>query len=71
MAKRQIKGQIALSADNSENYAISMAKQFLHKGTLKSIPRLYENVDAVTPEQLHRLASEALSDSQLFTLVFS
>ena len=71
MAKRQIKGQIALSADNSENYAISMAKQFLHKGTLKSIPRLYENVDAVTPEQIHRLASEALSDSQLFTLVFS
>lgn len=71
MAKRQIKGQIALSADNSENYAISMAKQFLHKGTLKSIPRLYENVDAVTPEQLHRLANEALSDSQLFTLVFS
>lgn len=71
MAKRQIKGQIALSADNSENYAISMAKQFLHKGTLKSIPRLYENVDAVTPEQLYRLASEALSDSQLFTLVFS
>lgn len=71
MAKRQIKGQIALSSDNSENYAISMAKQFLHKGTLKSIPRLYENIDAVTPEQIHRLASEALSDSQLFTLVFS
>lgn len=71
MAKRQIKGQIALSADNSENYAISMAKQFLHKGTLKSIPRLYENVDAVTPEQIHRLAGEALSDDRLFTLVFS
>lgn len=70
-AKRQLKGQIVLSAENAENYAISMAKQYLHKGTLKSIPRLLENVDAVTPESIHRLASECLSDERLFTLVFS
>ena len=70
-AKRQLKGQIALSAENAENYAISMAKQYLHKGTQKSIPRLLENVDAVTPESIHRLASECLSDERLFTLVFS
>ena len=68
-AKRQLRGQIALSAENAENYAISMAKQYLHKGTLKSIPRLLENVDAVTPEAIHRIASEFLSDERLFTLV--
>ncbi len=70
-AKRQLKGQIALSADNAENYAISMAKQYLHKGTLKSIPRLLDNIDGVTPDDIHRLVSSALSDDRLFTLVFS
>ena len=68
-AKRQLRGQIALSAENAENFAISMAKQYLHKGTLKSIPRLLESVDAVTPESIHRLASGFLSDDRLFTLV--
>lgn len=68
-AKRQLKGQIALSAENAENFAISMAKQYLHKGTQKSITRLLENVDAVTPESIHRLASGFLSDDRLFTLV--
>ena len=70
-AKRQIKGQIALASENRENYAISMAKQFLHRGTLKSIDKLYERIDAVKVEDIYQLANEILKEDRLFTLVFS
>ena len=70
-AKRQIKGQIALASENRENYAISMAKQFLHRGTLKSIDKLYERIDAVKVEDVYQLANEILKEDRLFTLVFS
>jgi predicted Zn-dependent peptidase len=70
-AKRQIKGQIALASENRENYAISMAKQFLHRGTLKSIDKLYERIDAGKVEDIYQLANEILKEDRLFTLVFS
>lgn len=70
-AKRQLRGQIALSAENRENYAISMAKQYLHKGTLKSISKLCESIDRVTASSIHELAMESLKEENLFTLVLS
>ena len=70
-AKRQIKGQIALASENRENYAISMAKQYLHRGTLKSNERLYKRIDDVKVEDIHQLANEILNEDRLFTLVFS
>lgn len=70
-AKRQIKGQIALASENRENYAISMAKQYLHRGTLKSNERLYKRIDDVKVEDIHQLANEILNEDRLFTLIFS
>lgn len=69
-AKKQIKGQIALASENRENFAISMAKQYLHKGTLKSNEKLYANIDDVKVEDIHKLANDILSEDRLFTLVF-
>ncbi len=70
-AKRQIKGQIALASENRENYAISMAKQYLHRGTLKNNEKLYKNIDAVKVENIYQLANEILNEDRLFTLIFS
>lgn len=70
-AKRQIKGQIALASENRENYAISMAKQYLHRGTLKNNEKLYKNIDEVKVEDIYKLANEILNEDRLFTLVFS
>lgn len=69
-AKRQIKGQIALASENRESYAIDMAKQYLHRGTLKDNFRLYNNIDNITSEDIHALATEVLNDSRLFTLTY-
>lgn len=70
-AKRQIKGQVALASENRENYAISMAKQYLHRGTLKNNEKLYKNIDAVKVEDIYQLANEILNEDRLFTLIFS
>jgi hypothetical protein len=59
------------SSENRENYAISMAKQYLHRGTLKSNERLYKRIDDVKVEDIHQLANEILNEDRLFTLIFS
>lgn len=69
-AKRQIKGQIALASENKENFAIDMAKQYLHRHTLKNIENLYKSIDEVKVEDISSLVNEILADDKLFTLVF-
>ena len=70
-AKRQLKGQIALSHQQKENFAIDMAKQYLHKGTLHDSSRLYSKIDEVTPQTICLLTENILSKENLFTLVYS
>lgn len=70
-AKQQIKGQITLAAQNSENYAIDMAKQFLHYNKVKDYQRLFRKIDSVTPEQIHALMNEVLTEDRLLTLIYS
>lgn len=69
-AKRQLKGQIALASENRESYAIDMAKQYLHKGTLRSIPTLYEKIDKVTSEDIHALMSTILAEDHMQLLYY-
>lgn len=69
-AKRQIKGQIALVSENRENYAIDMAKQFLHRNTLKDNGRLFQRIDAVSSADIHLLANTILNEDRLFTLCY-
>lgn len=69
--KTQLKGQLALASQQRENFAIDMAKQYLHRGTLRSTDRLYALIDSVTPADIYALATGMLNKDQLFTLVYS
>lgn len=69
-AKQQIKGQITLAAQNSENYAIDMAKQYLHYNKVKDYERLFRKIDSVTPEQICALMNEVLTEDHLLTLIY-
>lgn len=68
--KMQLRGQITLAAQSQENFAIDMAKQYLHYGTLRSIPHLYERINSVTAEDIHELASLIVNKDNLFTLIY-
>lgn len=69
-AKKQLKGQIGISCDNLEGYALSMGKTFAHYGHYRDVHRLYEQIDALTPEFLLQISQDIFNESQLTTLVY-
>ena len=69
-AKKQIKGQIGVAYDNRENFALDFGKSFLHYGWEKNVDRLYEQVDAITAQQMQAVAQELFDEHRLTTLIF-
>lgn len=70
-AKKQIKGQIGVACDNRENFALDFGKSFLHYGWEKNVDRLYEQVDAITAQQMQAVAQELFDEHRLTTLIFN
>ena len=69
-AKKQIKGQVGVACDNRENFALDFGKSFLHYGWEKNVDRLYEQVDAITAQQMQAVAQELFDEHRLTTLIF-
>ncbi|MBO7068045.1 MAG: insulinase family protein [Bacteroidaceae bacterium] len=69
-ARRQLKGQIAISYDNYESLAISIAKRFLHYGNTQTMQQLFDRLDALTPEQLWLTAQQVFDLQNLCTLIY-
>ena len=69
-AKKQIKGQIGVACDNRENFALDFGKSFLHYGWEKNVDCLYEQVEAITSQQIQDVARELFDKDILITLIF-
>ena len=69
-AKKQIKGQIGVACDNRENFALDFGKSFLHYGWEKNVDCLYEQVEAITSQQIQDVARELFDKDRLITLIF-
>ena len=69
-AKKQIKGQIGIACDNRENFALDFGKSFLHYGWEKNVDCLYEQVEAITSQQIQDVARELFDKDRLITLIF-
>lgn len=69
-ARRQLKGQIGISYDNFENVAIGMAKRFLHYGRTLSQQQFFEQLDAITAEDLLTTAQTVFAPDRLLTLEY-
>ena len=69
-AKKQIKGQIGVACDNRENFALDFGKSFLHYGWEKNVDCLYEQVEAITSQQIQDVAKELFDKDRLITLIF-
>ena len=70
-AKRQMKGQLGVSYDNFENVAIGAAKRYLHYGSAVTPAQLFQQIDAVTAEQLQQVAATLFQPERLTTLVYT
>jgi predicted Zn-dependent peptidase len=69
-AKRQLCGQIGVSADNREATAMGMAKSFLHYGRFDSVEETAARVNAITQSDVLRVANEIFQDDKLLTLIY-
>ena len=69
-ARRQMKGQMAIAADNGENAALAMAKQYLLTGRTYTLEERFAQLDALTPDMLHAIANEVLNPKGLTTLIY-
>ena len=69
-ALNQIKGQMAVSADNSENAALAMAKQVLHTGRTTTWEESLTVMQAFTPAQLRDTAQEIFAPDAVSLLQY-
>lgn len=67
---KQIEGQIGVACDNFENYALDMAKCFLHYNKFEGMDDTYTQLHKITPQRLYEVAKEILAEERLVTLVF-
>ena len=69
-AKKQIIGQIGVSADNFENNALDMGKFFLHYGKMEEREAVFRRIEALTADTLLDIANEIFAEDHLSMLVY-
>ena len=69
-AKRQLKGQIAIACDNREQFALDFGRSFLHHGHERHLNELYRRIDAITAEDIQKVACELFPTDHLTILIF-
>lgn len=69
-ALRQLRGQMAISAQNAENNALAMAKSMLYRDYAPTWQETFEQIARITPEQLQDVASEILAPENLVVLKY-
>lgn len=69
-ALKQIKGQIGVACDNFENYALDMAKSFLHYNKFEGMEDTCNHLEKLTPQLLQEVAQEIFDEKGLTTLIF-
>ncbi len=67
---RQLLGQMAISSENKENAALSMAKSTLYQNAAPIWQDVYAQVAQLTPHDLHALANELFQPQQIATLLY-
>ena len=68
-AKRQLKGQLTIAADNREQFALDMAKHFLHYGKERSLDELIAQIEAITAAQLQDVAQQLFAPEHMQQLI--
>lgn len=69
-AKKQIKGQIRISRDRLESYALGMGKAYAQYNRHRDTEELCRRIDLVTPQEMQAVAREMFNPERLTTLIY-
>lgn len=70
-AKRQLCGQVMVSADGAENYALALGKTFAQYGSIYSPEALCRHIMALEADDVLNVAREVYDDHALTTLIYA
>ncbi len=66
-AKKQLKGQIGVSCDSRESFALDFARGYLHYGWERDVTSLLSRIEAVTAEEVQQVACETFDPAVMTT----
>lgn len=69
-AKRQLIGQLAIAAENSESLMLNVARSYLCYNTLEGFDVVNSKIEGITADELMRIANEVLAPNSLSTLIY-
>jgi len=69
-AKKQMKGQIAIAAENNEDFMLSIGKSYLLFNAVDTMQTVFGKIESITPSDLIEVANEVLDPSSLSCLVY-
>ncbi|MBN8821917.1 MULTISPECIES: pitrilysin family protein [unclassified Spirosoma] len=68
--KEQLIGQLAMAEESNNSFMLMMAKSLLDIDRVEALTDIFNDINAVTSEQLQTLAQEAFDESQFSSLTF-
>ena len=69
-ALQQLRGQLAISAQNQENSALAMAKSMLYRGCAPDWTETFKKIEQTTVLQLKEVANELLNTDSTYILTY-
>lgn len=69
-AKEQLKGHLALSLDSNLELMFSLAKSVLIHGKVDSVAEIYEQIDAISENEIAEVARKHFDPDQMGELIF-
>lgn len=69
-AIEQLRGQLAISAQNQENSALAMAKSMLYRGNAPSWQETIQKIAKTSPQQISKIANELFLTENRYILTY-
>lgn len=69
-AKKQLCGQVVISTDAAESYALALGKTFAHYGTHRNVSALCSRIREITAADVQQVAAEIYAYDRLTTLIY-
>ncbi len=66
----QLRGQLAISAQNQENSALAMAKSMLYRGSAPEWQETMQKIERTTVQQIQNVAKEIFNPSNFYILTY-
>ena len=69
-AKKQLRGQLTIDCDNRENFALDLGSVYLFRDKARDVEKTCKEIDAVTAEDIQRVARHIFEPSKMTTLIY-